>query len=101
MDLREEYRNLSQDPVAVEFVGTSISSGGDGSDQTSASSLTLAENPQVKLLNLQRGYVSCTVQANRWRTDYRVLPFVNAPGAAIQTRASFIVENGKPGLQKA
>ncbi len=101
VDLRQDYRNLSSPPVAVEFVGTSISSGGDGTDQPTIAPQLLSENPQVRFLSTRRGYVSCHVTAGEWRTGYRVVPYVSTAGAPLETRASFVVENGKPGLQKA
>ncbi len=61
----------------------------------------LAHNPHVKFYNAQRGYVLATVTPAFWQTDFRVLPQVTQPGAAISTRASFVVESGRPGAQLA
>ena len=61
----------------------------------------LAENPHVKFHNSQRGYVRCAITRERWTTDYRVVPFVTKPGASIETRASLVVENGRPGVHRA
>jgi alkaline phosphatase D len=61
----------------------------------------LAENPCVKLHNAQRGYVSCEVTPDRMRADYQVVPYVTKPGAPKATRASFVVENGRPGATPA
>ena len=53
---------FSQTPVvATEFVGTSITSGGNGSLGTKKAETVMAENPCVKFFNAQRGYVRCTV----------------------------------------
>jgi alkaline phosphatase D len=101
VDLREDYRSVATPAVATEFVGTSISSSGDGMDITDAVKGILSENPQVRFYNGQRGYVSCTVDAKTWRSDYRIVPFVSRPGAPLQTRISFVVEQGRPGAQKA
>ena len=54
-------------------------------------------NPHVRFFNNQRGYVRCEVTPERWQTEYRVLPFVTRPGAPIGTRATFVVEDGRPG----
>lgn len=86
--------------VATEFVGTSISSGGDGQDQPKDVEALLSENPFVKYHNNERGYVSCRVTSGEWRTDYRTVPYVTRPGAPVNTRASFIVESGKPVLNR-
>ncbi|MFH4233462.1 alkaline phosphatase D family protein, partial [Acinetobacter baumannii] len=85
----------------VEFIGTSISSGGDGADTSSGQQAIVEENPHIKFFNGQRGYVRCTLTPERWRTDYRVVPYVSQPGARVYTRASFVVEAGRPGLQQA
>jgi len=85
-------------PVAVEFVATSISSGGDGSDRRKGSDRILAENPQLKFINDQRGYVTCEVTRDAWRTDFMVLDRVSTPGGALTRRASATVERGRPAL---
>ena len=87
--------------VATEFVGTSISSGGNGLDQPKTLATTLAENPCVKFFNAERGYVRCTVTPGRWTSDYVVVDDVTKPGGTAMTRASFVTEAGKPGAQKA
>lgn len=87
--------------VASEFSGTSLTSGGDGTDLAPEFAPVLSKNPQVKFHNSQRGYVRCTVTPKEWKSDYRVVPYVTRPGAPIQTRASFVVEDGQAGVQKA
>ncbi|MDP3069281.1 MAG: alkaline phosphatase D family protein [Opitutaceae bacterium] len=87
--------------TGVEFVGTSISSGGDGIDQPATNADLFAENPFVKYHNVERGYVRCEVTPGRWTADYRTLPYVTRPGAPITTRASFVVESGRPQLHRA
>ena len=87
--------------IGTEFVGTSLSSGGDGQDVPPRIAAFLPENPQVRFFNGQRGYVRCRVTPDRWQSDYRIVPFVTKPGAPIDTKASFIVENGRPGAQRA
>src|SRR5699024_7289139 len=82
------------------FVGTSITSGGNGSDLREETPSILEENPHIRFFNDYRGYVRCTVTPDRWQTDYRVLPYVNQPGARLYTRASFVLESGKPGMKQ-
>ena len=60
-----------------------------------------AENPFVKFFNAERGYVRCDITPQAWRTDYRTVPYVSRPGAPVETRASFVVESGRPKLQRA
>ena len=83
-------------PVATEFVGTSISSGGDGADQTATAPMVLARNPHVLFNSNRRGYVSVEISSRQWRSDFRTVPFVTTEGAPLQTTATFIIEDGNP-----
>ena len=98
-ELKEDFEEPESRTLGVEFVGTSITSGGDGSDEADRSD-TMAENPHIKFFNGQRGYVRCTLTPEEWRADYRILPFVKQPGAPVFTKASFAIEAGNPGLQQ-
>lgn len=99
-DIKADFNNPDSGILGAEFVGTSITSGGDGVDITDAQKAILAENPHIKFYNNQRGYVRCTATHESFQADYQVVPFVTRPGAGIFTRASFLMEKGKPGLQK-
>jgi alkaline phosphatase D len=85
--------------VATEFVGTSITSGGDGSNIPKNLDRLLSENPFVKFHNNERGYVRCEVKPGLWRTDYQTVAYVTRPGAPLLTRASFVIEEGQPELK--
>ena len=99
-DLKPEFYREDSPVVATEFVGTSVTSGGDGSDVRPTTAGILAENPHIKFFNNQRGYVRCSLKADRWRTDFRVLTSVSKPDEPISTRASFVVETGRPGAKQ-
>lgn len=86
-------------PVGAEFVGTSITSGGDGSDMDAFGSQVIDDNDNVLYYGGKRGYVRCTVTPEAWETDYRVVEYVSEPGAPVRTDARFTVEAGTPGLQ--
>jgi alkaline phosphatase D len=96
-----DFDDLGSKTVATEFVGTSISSGGNGVNEPKSLKELYTENPFVKFHNAERGYVRCTVTPTEWRSDYQVVEYVTRPGAPLITRASFVVEDGKPGVQKA
>ena len=100
-DLKVDFDKPDGPTVGTEFVGTSISSGGNGRQTYERTESMLAENPFVKFHNLERGYVSCTVTPSEWRSDYRVVEFVDKPGAPLITRRSFVVESGRPGAKDA
>ena len=61
----------------------------------------LAENPFVRFYNGQRGYVTCELTAKQARADFKVVEFVTERGAPNRTRASFVVEDGRPGAVPA
>jgi alkaline phosphatase D len=96
-DLKTDFDDPASATVGTEFVGTSITSGGDGADSTPFGQRVLAENPHLRFYNNQRGYVRCSVTPSAWVSDYRVVPYVSRPGAPVETRASFTVEAGRPG----
>jgi len=99
-DLKLDWTNTKAPIIATEFIGTSISSAGDGTEITDRIRAYLPDNPHVHFYNGQRGYVRCEVTPDRWQADYRVVPYVSRPGAEIATLASFVVESGQPGAQK-
>ncbi|GAA2820294.1 alkaline phosphatase D family protein [Saccharopolyspora taberi] len=87
--------------VAAELTTTSITSGGDGSAQlTDKEKGYLNDNPHVRYYANQRGYIRTKFTEGELRADYRVLPYVSKQGAAVETAASFVIEDGKPGLNK-
>jgi alkaline phosphatase D len=95
-ELRTAPGKDRQPPVAVEFVGTSITSNGVPYETFAE---LLPENPHVKFFeSRRRGYVLCEVTPERWRTDFRVVDTITAPESRVDTLASFTVENGLPGI---
>ncbi|MBT3766121.1 MAG: alkaline phosphatase [Rhodospirillaceae bacterium] len=99
-DLLADFDDSDSQIIGTEFIGTSISSNGDGRDMTRKGRKRLKKNPHFKFFNYQRGYVRAEVSPKKWQTDFRVVDHVSSPGADIKTRASFIVEQGKPGAQR-
>lgn len=80
--------------VASELVGTSISSGGDGSDARPA---LLDLNPHVRYFADRRGYLRVRFTPEEVRADLRTVPYVSRPGAAVATAATFAIADGRPG----
>ena len=99
-DLKADFADARAPIIGTEFVCTSISSGGDGVDMTPGGQRALQENPHMRFYNNQRGYVTCQVTEEDWVSHYRVVPQVTTPGAAISTKASWRVENGRGGAQQ-
>lgn len=96
-DLKTDFRREDSPTVGTEFVGTSITSTGDGSEKRENTDTVLSRNPWVKFFNSERGYVRCDITPASWRSDYRTVPYVTRPGAPCRTRASYVVETGRPG----
>lgn len=87
--------------VTAEFLGTSISSGGDGSEKlTYIPEAAFAENPQVKWHNARRGYVVCEVAPDAFRAEFRTVPFVTKPDAPLETPSKWRVTRGRPGIEQ-
>ena len=101
MEVRTAYGSDPGAVVASEFVGTSISSGGNGSEGGWAGERIMAANPWMKYHSNRRGYVRCEVTPTLWRSDYRILPYIDRPGAPVSTHASWVTERGRPGPQRA
>lgn len=100
-DEHTNYAGLLHDrerPVAVEFVGTSISSDGDGEDEPTWGARVIADNPQLKFINNQRGYLTCDVSPDEWHTNFMVVDRVSTPGGQLSKRATFAVARGAPAL---
>ena len=87
--------------VAVEFTNTAVSSGGDGSVVRDYWEAIRPDNPHVAYHSDQRGYVTCEVTPERWRTDFMVLDRVETPGGVLSTGGSLVVERGSPHAEPA
>ncbi len=98
-DLKMDYDDPGSAVVGAELVGTSMTSGGDGNDADT--SRVQALNPHVKFFNARRGYVSVEVAPARLTSTYRCVPYVSRPGAPIETVGTFVVENGRRGVDRA
>jgi len=95
-EIKSDFRDANSRALGVEWVGTSVSSAGDGFDEPDAVAMrVLEENPHIHFFNGNRGYTICRVTPNRWRTDFRVVPYVSRQGAPLFTRAAFAVNSGE------
>jgi alkaline phosphatase D len=100
-ELRVDDRKSEEPVIATEFVGTSITSGGDGVDQPKGIEQMMRHNAGLKYHNAERGYVRCTVARKEWRSDYLTVAKISVPNLPLQQRASFVVESGNPHIIKA
>jgi alkaline phosphatase D len=97
-DVPPDRVRLDAAPIATEFIGTSISSGGDRTPTTVFGGN--ANNPHLRFNDNHHGYVRCTLTPELWQSDYRVVPAVTLQDdGGVSTVASFVVENARPGAQ--
>ena len=99
-DLRAGFDRADSPVVATEFVGTSISSGGDGEEQPARVTRALGDNPHLHWQNSRRGYVRCRVTPDEWRADYRTVEYVTRPGAPLLTPSSWRCGHGRAGVER-
>ncbi len=100
-DVRRGFDRPDRPIIATEFVGTSISSDGDGADRSPFfPAAEEATRQEVRWHNHRRGYVSCTVTPTAWRADYQLVPYVSRPGAPKETASSWRCEHGRAGVTR-
>ncbi|MCG5212294.1 alkaline phosphatase D family protein [Streptosporangium soli] len=98
-ELKANFDDPNSETIGIELVGTSISSGGNGNPATGLPPGGRDPvNPHIRFSSYTRGYVTCEVTPGQWRTDYRVVPYIDKPGAPVETKATFTTLDGRPGL---
>jgi alkaline phosphatase D len=100
-DVKANFEDPASATVATELVGTSICTGGNGVDQNPGDAVQLAENPHIKFINRNRGYVRNLITRDTWRADFRIVDQVRVPDRPLATRATFVIEDGQPGAVPA
>jgi alkaline phosphatase D len=96
-----DWRQPDAARVAVEYVGTSISSDGDGIDAIPQIQRIRPANPWMKFHNARRGYIRCDITPDGWRSDYRIVPSIQTASAPITTVASFVTPAGRSVVEPA
>ena len=99
-DLHLDADDPSSPIIGTEFMGTSISSAGDGQADPPIGKELIEFNPHIKFYNEQRGYVCFTVPPTEIISEVKVIPYVTRPNAEINTIAKFKVKNGVSGVTK-
>jgi alkaline phosphatase D len=101
MNVTRDALQPESQTIATEFIGTSISSGSDGSERWGQLANYETTIPNMKWHSARRGYVRCELTPDRWTTDYRLVPYIRQPGAPVSTAATYVVEHGRPGAERA
>ena len=100
-DVKQRFDDPDSPVIGTELVSCSVTSGGDGSESASSAPTVLAENPHIRFHSNRRGYVRTRVAPEALTAEFRVLPYVRRSGAPAETRATFVVEDGRAGLNPA
>ncbi|MEZ6121829.1 MAG: alkaline phosphatase D family protein [Planctomycetaceae bacterium] len=100
-DLQLNFEDPASPLVGTELVGTSMTSGGNGGNLIPEYERAAVQNDFVRWYNSNRGYVSCELTPQSWTSHFRTTPYVDRPGSPIETKASFVIENGRPGAKPA
>lgn len=87
--------------VATEFVATSISSNGDGSEVLASTETVLRRNPHIAFFNNRRGYTLHEATAQRMEASFKGLDAVTRPGMPAVEKGRFAVEAGNGALHRA
>jgi alkaline phosphatase D len=96
-DLKVNFDDERSPTIAVEFVGTSISSRGVPYERFAK---FLPDNPHVRFFESRlRGYVSVELTHRHMLTRFQTVTDVHDPSSSISTLRTFIVENGRPGAK--
>ncbi|MGW3630790.1 alkaline phosphatase D family protein [Streptomyces sp. NPDC005122] len=100
-DLKEDFADPDSDVVGAEFVGTSISSGGD-QDQAAFHTewdQRMPDNPHWKFIDAHRGYHLFDIGRDGIDATVRAPETVLLPDAPSSTLARLRVEAGDPGVR--
>ncbi|GAA5054395.1 alkaline phosphatase D [Thermocatellispora tengchongensis] len=90
-ELSTAFGDPAARPVGVEFVSTAITSLPPSTDNHAI----LAANPHIRYFEGHRGYLTGTATPTAFEVAYRVVDFVDRPGAPVSTAAVFGVEDGR------
>ncbi|MGE0386565.1 MAG: alkaline phosphatase [Gammaproteobacteria bacterium] len=98
-DLKADFDDPAAPAIASEFVTTSISSFAPPEERFATA---LAEEPHIRFATgLYRGYTRMEITPARTTVDLRALADARDRVSDCSTLASFVVEDGRPGAQRA
>lgn len=101
-DLKLDFDDPASKTVSVEFTATSVSSDFPAAFDAPLKAVNPTLNPHVRYFDgSRRGYLRCELTKDSWRTDARTVDSIDVRESPTRTTASFVVENGRPGLQPA
>ncbi|RYG36017.1 alkaline phosphatase [bacterium] len=101
-ELKHDFDKSDSAAVGTEFAGTSISSNGLKAEDMPRWQERIAAQSHLKWIEgTKRGYVGCTLDRKSWKADFYSVDDVKLAGSPVRVEASFVVEDGRPGPQRA
>ncbi|MFC9084289.1 alkaline phosphatase D family protein, partial [Streptomyces sp. NPDC057062] len=97
-DIKDDFDDPASATVGTELTCTSVTSGRDGTQHPANWDTYMRANPHLRFYDGRRGYLRMELNRENARADFRTVPAVTTPGAAVSTAASFVTEAGAPGL---
>lgn len=98
-DLKRDYSQPHEATIATEFVGTSISSEGPSGSSVARA---LADNPGLTYARGdKRGYATVELDARSCTVGFEALDDVKDVNSSVRRLATFVVEDGAPGVKAA
>jgi alkaline phosphatase D len=98
-DLKRDFSRPREATIATEFVGSSITSEGPGESSVRRA---LAGNPDLIYANSEkRGYAVVELDARSLTVGFEALDNVKDLDSAVRRLATFVVEDGAPGVKAA
>ena len=97
-DVKQDFDRPDSPVVASEFVGTSVTTNGDGIVYGPYYGPMVQFNPHIKYFDGdRRGYQRHTLTADAWRTDLVMVDRVGTPTSPASVLGSWVVQDGVPG----
>ena len=101
-DILRDFDRPDSPVVATEFVGTSVSTNGDGIVYGPYYGPMIGFNPHIRYFDGdRRGYQRHRLTRREWRTDLVMVDTVTRPTSPASVLGSWVVEDGRPGAQPA
>ncbi|MEU4694091.1 alkaline phosphatase D family protein [Actinoplanes sp. NPDC023714] len=100
-DIHADFDRPGSPVVATEFVGTSISSNGDGTPYGPYYGPMIEYNPHIRFFDGdRRGHQRFRIDRDTLRMEARMVTTVARRDAPQYTHATFVVESGRPGAHQ-
>jgi alkaline phosphatase D len=101
LNVLADFEDPGSRVVGVEFAGTSISSGRDGSETNAGLEVRKRANPHMVSADLWRGYLRCHITHDLWSTQVRAIDRISTQDYRAWTSQTLVTAPGRPGIEIA